>query len=353
MSTRNLALAFTVSALAGSAAFAQPADPQTSPPVTPEKAMADLHAAMVELSQVSGRGGNLRVGVDCADYFALADSGLHVAVDGAEIAPGELNGETYTSYTRHGNEVDSWVPTDQTYAAAPGHHHVAISAPGCATYETDVDVGGTPRFITGRLQISDTSLLGTAAAPNGYSGVLGPYATFRNALAGGRSRAGANDGYALDATTFTGVYWSTGYEHRHFVTAFDIAVGAGTTFGTVSGTPAASEMFQIGARLRFGYRVPYHDVSLAFGSGFGGELYIYNWKAPNDGITRVGPVDDDFIVPLWASVTYKPGCTWGFQVTASYDMQPANVGESVPTISGGLVLQPNDACSQPAGVTVR
>ncbi len=341
--------------LVGSVASAQPVEPAPAPQ---DPTQSPLVQSFAGTYSPAAFGGNLRVSLSCADYFATADKGLEVEVDGARVTTTGVNGVNATvGYTKHGNPIEGWVPTDEGYVVGtPGRHHVAISAPGCAPYDANIEIPALgPRFVDGRLAISDSRLLGTAAAPDGFSHVLGAYSTWRAGETGTATFVGTDPArYTLQGTQFTGLYYSASFERRHLVIATDTEWGAGTTAGNVAGQATSIDSFHLGGRLRAGYRIPMHDVAFAFGSGIGGDMYILNQFTPAPtAISKPGPIEGDFIVPLWASVTYKPSCNWGFQVTASYDLQPTDPSASAPTVEGGLIYQPNAACSEPAGVQVR
>jgi len=348
-------LVITAVGLVGSVAVAQPAD---TAPAPQDPTQPPLVQSLAGTYSPAAFGGNLRLSLSCADYFATADQGLELAVDGARVTTVGVNGVNATvGYTKHGNPIEGWVATDAGYVVGtPGRHHVAITAPGCSPYEADIEIPTLgPRFVEGRLAISDPGLLGTAAAPNGFTHVFGAYSTWRSGETGTATFVGTDPArYALQGAQFTGFYYSAGLERRHLVIASDTEWGAGTIAGNVSGQPTSIDALHFGARLRAGYRIPLHDLAFAFGSGIGGDMYILNQFTPTpSSISKPGPIEGDFTVPLWASVTYKPSCNWGVQVTALYDVQPTDLGASAPTVQGGLIYQPNDACSQPAGVTVR
>ncbi len=348
-------LVVTVVGLVSSVAAAQPSETAAAPPDPTQSPLVQSFAGSYSPAAF---GGNLRVSLSCADYFATADEGLAVVVDGTRANAVGLNGVNATvGYTKHGNPIEGWVPTDEGYVVgSSGHHHVTISAPGCTPYEGDIEIPALgPRFVDGRLAISDPALLGTAAAPNGFTQVLGAYSTWRAGEIGTATFVGTDPArYALQGTQFTGFYYSGGLERRHIVIAGDTHWGAGTIAGNVGGQATNIDALHFGAELRAGYRIPLHDVALAFGSGIGGDMYILNQFTPTpSSISKPGPIEGDFTVPLWASATYKPSCNWGVQVTASYDLQPTDPSASAPTLEAGIIYQPNDACSQPAGVTVR
>ena len=58
-------------------------------------------------------------------------------------------------------------------------------------------------------------------------------------------------------------------------------------------------------------------------------------------------------VRYWLGLTIKPGCNWGLQLLASYDMRPTDFDNSGLSFGAGLMFQPSAACSEPAGVQVR
>ena len=349
---RITVIAFAVTTFAAVTVEAQPSVvppvvPPLIPPLTQTSAQDDYSPAAF--------GGNLRVDLQCADYFATYDSGLRVTIDGTPSSFVAMNGEIVTSYTRHGVPIDSWVPTDAGYVATPGRHHVDVSAPGCGSYSTELDVPTIgPRFIEGWLETTGPALRGTAAAPNGFTNLLGAYVTMRSGERGGIAFGQQSIGYRLDQTQFTGLYYAAAFERRHFVVGMDLELGAGTIAGDVQNESATVDALHSGGRLRFGYRFPLHDLAISVGSGVGADIWsLANWHGADNVLAKPSPLEGDWYVPLWASVTYKPSCNWGVQVTASYDLQPTDPSASEPTVEGGIIYQPNDACSQPVGVTVR
>jgi hypothetical protein len=55
---------------------------------------------------------------------------------------------------------------------------------------------------------------------------------------------------------------------------------------------------------------------------------------------------------VWAAVTIKPSCNWGFQGLAEYNVHPTATDNDAMTFGVGVMYQPNDACSQPASLHV-
>ena len=61
--------------------------------------------------------GDLRVDLQCADYWATPSAGLRVTVDGAPADATGTNGRTVTGVGKHG-AYTAWVPTDVGFLAA-------------------------------------------------------------------------------------------------------------------------------------------------------------------------------------------------------------------------------------------
>jgi len=300
---------------------------------------------------------NLRVDVNCADFWATPDSGLDVRIDGAEAPGGEVNSALAIAYTKHGNPYLTTVPTDVGFSVAPGTHHLSIGAPGCAPLDTQISLGPVmPAFVSGRLPISDDSLLGPTGAPDGLGILLGAYSATRGAHVSTNDLGDST--YAWNDIQTTGGLLSMSYEHRRFLFGYDLMVGTGSASGTSttmdpfgggsSGpSPFTASELQLGNRLRVGVRLPERTYALAAGTGVGGDAYI-----TTSGLTGAGG-DFDFYVPLWASLTIKPSCSWGVEVLASYDVHPTSMAESAPELAAGLQWQPSAACSEQPGLSVR
>jgi hypothetical protein len=63
-------------------------------------------------------------------------------------------------------------------------------------------------------------------------------------------------------------------------------------------------------------------------------------------------IDASVYLPVWASATIKPTCNWGAQVTGQYDVHPSSMTTNDVQITAGILYQPSDSCSEPAGVGV-
>jgi len=300
---------------------------------------------------------NLRLDVSCADYWATPDTGLDVLVDGAELRGGEVNSALAVGYTKHGNEYLTLVPTDVGFTLAPGTHHISVGAPGCAPLDAQVSIGWMPAFVSGRLPIHDDSLTGPTGAPDGFGLLLGAYTQSRGPYT---TTNGLDTTYAWNELDTTGAMVSLSYEHRRVAFAYDLVVGTGTTSGMSTTTeppelggvqaprPFTANELGVGSRVRVGLRLPERSVAFAVGSGIGGDVTI-----TTSGLLGTGGDDFDFFVPLWASLTVKPSCSWGVQVLASYDVHPTAMAESAPELTAGLQWQPSAACSESPGLTVR
>ncbi len=82
-------------------------------------------------------------------------------------------------------------------------------------------------------------------------------------------------------------------------------------------------------------------------------MWINRPDTGNSASLPSGDMDADWYVPLWTAVTYKPGCNWGAQLMASYDVHPTSTNEDSRAFLAGLLYQPSAACSDRAGLTLR
>jgi hypothetical protein len=311
--------------------------------------------------------GNLRVDLRCADYWATPENGLSVTIDGVPATTTGTNGTNVSSVTRHGNVVTSWVATDVGYTVAAGEHHVLLAAPDCVPQEGDLIIPAVmPRFVEGRLAIARDDLRGTTGAPDGLTIGFGVGLTPVGAHTGVTTLGNAQTAYASDAAVEKGGWVATAYEHRHFVLSLDMSFGGASTSGTmrevaepypaqvVSGSmPFTETLFDMTGALRVGARMPLHDIAFAAGSGLGGTLRMQHATAGEGSdpfaVTPNG-TDASWFLPVWASVTYKPSCTAGVQVLASYDLHPGDSQDNGVTVAAGLIYQPSSACSEGSGL---
>ena len=355
MRIHPLALAGSILLATSGRAFA---DPASLPPITLHAAIACAKAAPRRLT-----------------------TGLALNVDGAAGASDEGRRRS-DAVSRRRRQLDTSAPRhpDVGYALAPGPHHLTFAAGGCAADERDIVIppsGGLAA--SGRLAIDDPQLLGNAGAPNGWTHVVGAYATSMPALSS-MSTTASGVRYATDATTIKGAQLSATWERRHLLLGVDLEIGEGKSVGSKTSTSTpdgyspsagnvstayAANVIQVGDRARIGVRFPLHDLAIAGGIGFGFNTWYqsttpFGTHSANgaNGTTAASAaiattvLDDDWYVPAWASLTYKATCTWGVQVNASYDVRPTDFGDSALTFGAGLVYQPSDACSEPAGVDV-
>jgi hypothetical protein len=322
-------------------------------------------------------GGNLRVRVVCADGLATEDNGLRVTLDGLPpLAPVVTNGASYTAYTTDGSPYSAWEPTDVGFVAPPGHHHLAIAAPGCTADERDLDVSSWyPKFVTGRLAISDPTLEGPVGAPDGIGITLGASTASRAAASSQTTDLwGGTTAITTDATSMHGGWLALSYEHRSFVFATDLRVVWAATSGTVQtivppeGLRASTQPLPftgttglLSATLRIGARLPLHDVALAVGTGLGGAGWIASRDVDTSHVADPAQVfadspndhlDGGWYVPVWGALTIKPGCGWGIEALATYDVHPTALDDSGLSLSAGLLFQPSSACAERPAIRV-
>jgi hypothetical protein len=314
-------------------------------------------------------GGDVRVDVRCADEWATPDRGLTVTVDGVSYPALGTNGYSDVAllvYHHVATPYLTWTPTDIGFQAPPGPHRIGVGAPGCAALEQDVTVSPfQPAFLSGRLPISDDRLAGPTGAPNGFGIAFGAFSFARPAH--GSSNDLFQTTYAYDATTVQGGSLTMSYERRAFAFASEIAFGTAPISGTstyggsVANEPPgpfafAGSEYDTRWAMRFGARLPMHDIALAAGTGIGVDMIIRDANQTSSTFTLAMPpsgLDGDWFIPLWAQLTIKPSCEWGVQAYAAYDYHPTATGESAPTFGAGVIYQPSAACSEPAGLTVR
>jgi hypothetical protein len=299
---------------------------------------------------------NLHVSVSCADYWAGADR-LEVRVDGVLVRAAGENGAPAVETASDGSSYTTWVTTDVSYALAPGIHHLAISAPGCSALEQDVDTtSGIPISVSGRLPVDDPALRGPTGAPNGIGVATGLF------LGGRGAHTATNDifdtSYAYDRIATTGGYLTMSLERRGFAFAYDMLVAKGDTTGMMTASSGATgftgSVVQVGMAARVGMRQRFDSIAFAEGFGFGGGMWIHSVN-PAGMATTAPPteIDGDYYVPLWGELTYKPSCSWGAQVLASYDVHPGSSNEDMPALMAGVMWQPNSACADAGGLALR
>lgn len=333
--------------------------------------LGSAHAALAQVEPGLGPlpDGNLRVDLRCADFWATPANGLQVTVDGVAPPSTGINGANMLVEGRHG-AYETWVATDIGYDIAPGEHHLVLAAPGCASEQRDFATSpGAPTIVQGRLAISDPSLLGTTAAPNGIGVTLAGIAGLMPVRTGVTTLGTTVTGYTTNAMTTKGISLSTSYEHRRFAAAVDAAFAWGGSSGTlhaisqqIAGSPDpgpvpyTDTVLEMRTAARVGMRVPMGSVALSAGSGLGltslGHIagqsaYNISVVIPPDGL------DLEVFVPVWAGVTYKPSCNLGMQVLASYDLYPGNTANDGVTLTAGLIVQPSYACSEPPSLRIR
>jgi hypothetical protein len=162
--------------------------------------------------------------------------------------------------------------------------------------------------------------------------------------------------YDAEPSQAQGGWFSLSYEHESNVLAFDSMLGAGSLRGTASNTsqrtpPVSYTLDFKAARLgvRAGQRIAFDHVALAAGVGITGALFIGAPRVDPDVPTQYMFVDPphfvvDVALPVWASLTVKPSCSWGVEGLAEYDERPFTGGAASPAFALGFVYQPATAC---------
>lgn len=306
--------------------------------------------------------GNLRVAIACAETVATPERGLVVRVDGEPLAPAAINSHV-VMINHRGGPVPVTVLDDIGYDTSPGVHRVEIGATSCASesFATTIEPSGS-EFATGRLAITDRALTGTVGAPNGFGVVIG-------AWIGHAPGSPVNSGpVALDETAtadsdhgMAGGMISTTLERRHLAMAVDVMFGAGGSSGRVSGEPPftagqtqpyAGTIYDARTQLRFGARAALGTIAIAAGSGLGFELWRTDNAVadPTSALYAPNGGDANVYFPVWTAVTVKPACNVGMQLLAQYDVYPLAMASNSVLIGVGFVVQPSDACRQPAGI---
>ncbi len=342
--------------------------------------VAGVHVARAEVPRLDPglyEHGNLRVTVACAsDGFVAPATGLRLVLDGEPLRPLRVNDVPAVAYDDNMGSYLVAAATDVGYLAAPGHHHLRIEAPDCEPDERDLDLSATyAERIEGRLA-AQPQLREPAAAPDGFELVLGGASSeFPRSLASGTNNSGLyTTAYTTDPAAANGVWLSLGIVRRTWVMATDMTVDWGALAGTVETLPGGpsgltvspgpfpytGSFFEIGDAFRFGGRLAWRSLALAAGSGIAGALVQRTSAHVDTGTTPsyqvfASPPNDmsvDWWLPVWASLSIKPGCNWGVEALASYDVRPSELDASELSLGLGLMWQPSSACSEPAGLTV-
>ncbi len=309
-------------------------------------------------------GGNLRVDVRCADFWATPDHGLRVSVDGV-AQPARMNGVDTVGYGAH----SVWEPTDVGFVVAPGHHRLAIAAPGCASSARDVDISAEfATHVTGRLEVTDPALAAPITAPDGTGLALGYFHIPHPAHPDYDDSYQTS--YAYDRSTYQGLLLSVLYEHRNLAAIGDLGFGTASMSGiaTYVGAelpdgatrlpqPFAGTTHVVRLDVRVGARIPARWFGLSGGAGLGVNAYLPVTNFSEEGVITLAHAPNDpqgdVFVPAWAAFTVKPMCSWGAQLVATYDIHPTSTGESAAMISAGVIWQPSSACSEPPHLEVK
>ena len=152
-------------------------------------------------------------------------------------------------------------------------------------------------------------------------------------------------------------------ERRDIAFALYMMVAGGSTSGTATShssyamptgpSPFDGSALQLGMAARLGMRQRFGELALSEGAGIGGDMWIESARSGSLSTAPSSDADADYYVPLWAQVTYKPGCDWGAQVLAAYDVHPGSSNEDAPMVMAGLMWQPSSACREQAGLALR
>jgi opacity protein-like surface antigen len=313
------------------------------------------------------RTGNMRVAVACADFVATPDTGLAVTLDGAPLPALRTNGAPSVITNEDGSSSSTWAATDIGYLVEPGKHRVSLAAPGCAS--TDLEITAPfdhAELVTGRLAVADTELASPTGAPDGVGLVLGARRGPPLLGPADHTLGGYSTHYAYDDTRSTGGWFGLTYEHRNFAFAFDTRFTVNAVAGTATQTaaigaldprahPFAGDAYGAAMTLRLGPRLSLGHVSLAAGSGIGGELWIVSTRLVDTMVTTADApdtVDASWLLPLWASATIKTSCDWGLHALVEIDAHPTALSSSGLALGAGVTYQPSSACSAAPGVTV-
>jgi len=321
-----------------------------------------LSASLVLFVRIAAAdpGGNLRVNVKCADYWATPDTGLAVTIDGRAypaLGTNGISGFDLEVYHHVPAPLWSWTPTDVGYLVPPGVHRVSITAPGCSALEQDVHIAPyRPVILDGRLPAS-AALSGPTDAPDGLGIAFGAFT--RAQQAHGATNDLFSTSYTFDATTVQGASLAISSQTRALVLAWDVAFGSAPVTGTSRYQTDAAVAFSGDEYItRFGFRVggriPLHELAVSGGSGIGGDMIITSAQGADKTAFAQAPsgFDGDWYIPLWTQLTLKPSCNWGATLYASYDFHPTARDESAPAFGASILYEPSAACSEPAGVRV-
>lgn len=342
------ALTLLVLATSSAPAFAQIADPASTPPMpTTPTTIAPSPDALGVAPWIAQRG-NLRLSIACGDVWgSTPDDGLTVQIDGAAL------------------DANNVTDRGAAYVVAPGHHHVQLAVPGCepSTFDFDADAMHSTHA-SGRLVLDDWWRGGTAGSPNGFGVTIGAW--FQPTPGGAAGDSVFNQSESYDGGhTAGGAFISFSRERRYFVTASDVTLAGGSTSGTVTGTgggtvrpsqPFTASVFDNRYQFRIGARLPLHDVALAAGTGVGLEWWItsgqFNPPTNTSGLFAPDGPDATFYLPMWASATIKATCNWGVQALGQYDVHPSSMDTNGFSFGAGIIYQPSASCSEQPGVQV-
>ncbi|HEY4244919.1 MAG TPA: hypothetical protein VGM88_34125 [Kofleriaceae bacterium] len=310
--------------------------------------------------------GNVRIAVACDAGTLAPETGLSATIDGQPAQPVGDNIVEGVAVDSDGNQTPYALVTDVGFRAPLGHHHLELRAPMCTVASTDIDVVTEhATLVAGRLPL-EPAWQGPTGTPSGLGFVLAAsIIRVPTAALSGTSTIFGDGGWSANpgGLTAPGVTFGLTYARRHLLIETDSTLGWTNLTGTATnGTDRsgfhATELVQ-DFNLRIGGRIPLHSLELGAGTGVGFSVWDFSNTSvdqqPSDFTLIESPSGTRFLfhIPVWAELTYKPGCDWGVTATGTYQFDPTDSNGSNVTVSAGLMWQPNAACSERPGLTVR
>ncbi|MGH7271776.1 MAG: PEGA domain-containing protein [Polyangiaceae bacterium] len=271
----------------------------------------------------------LRVAVGCDGGDPKGpDDGLVVYVDGPDVLPpGPVK-------KRRSDALGTDVVERVEYPITPGTHTIKVSIKDCLAHEQLVRVDPTTGAdVTGQLELDRFVLFrGPQGAPGGFHMGLGPW------LSAGNAHDSVPDAYSSQGLAMTGLALNAGIEDRWFGLTLDAGYAAGTFHRATSNShyllPDAPSATRRRLALRFGPRLPFNVVSIAFGPSLGVEELD---------IDQVRSGNPNALIGGFGEIDVQPLCDWGLFAIGGAEM-PSNNDDAFATVEMGVLFQPNAQC---------
>jgi hypothetical protein len=329
----------------------------TFPPIADRALGADAsiaNAGAQRIGSVDTSGQSIATQSDLADKAALVAAragGTHIVTTRSGVTTQEVTTPASSSTTCTDNTDSSTCTTTTTPEST-----TTVSTP-YASY----DVYRVERERWSALDPSERPTwdpdIHVPSSADGWGLSFGEFSTPFPGAPSGTSGDVFPTAYTADVPALQGGWISISDVNGSTELGFDMRVGGTSYSGIAMNTqqrtvPVAYTGTYSGAAAAFrvGKRVAWSDFALAAGVGLGGAVWIS--MAPHTDPTA--PIEATFVepgqgavtdlyAPVWASLTFKPSCSWGVQGLAEYDVR-SNTDESSPSLSLGLIWQPATAC---------